>query len=225
MTTVAPGGGPTWDVGTGNGQAAVRLAGTFAPVYASDASRSQLGAATTAGGVHYLAARAEAAPFPSGSIRLITVAQAVHWFDLPAFFDEVLRLLAPGGVVALWSYGSPTLDDAVDAVYREFWSVTLARHWPLARKIVDEGYASLAFPDGMMEVPGPDPPIELHEDWPLDRVLGYAMTWSGTRRLLAAEGPEAVAPFRRALGQAWGDPTERRPIRWPLAVRAARREG
>jgi len=220
---VAPRGGPTWDVGTGNGQAATDLATAFGPVYASDASLGQLEVAAPHPAVRYLAGRAEAAPFRPRSLRLITVAQAAHWFDLEAFFREVLRLLAPGGVVALWSYGSPTLESEVDGVYREFWSVTLAGHWPAERGIVEEGYAGVAFPPGLDVLPPPSAALVLHEEWTLERVLGYARTWSGTRRLVAAEGAGALAPFERDLTAAWGDPGRHRSIRWPLAIRAARR--
>jgi SAM-dependent methyltransferase len=220
---MAPGGGPTWDAGTGNGQAAVDLAAGFAPVFASDMSASQLRAASPHADVRYLAGRAEAAPFRPQSFRLITVAQAAHWFDLDGFFHEVLRVLQPAGVVVLWSYGSPTLPPDVDAIYRDFWSVTLADHWPAGRRIVEEGYAGMSFPRGLEDLPAPSPPLEIREAWGLERILGYARTWSGTRRLMAAGGTAELASFERALTAAWGDPTLPRPIRWPLAVRAARR--
>ncbi|KAG6721499.1 hypothetical protein I3842_03G114600 [Carya illinoinensis] len=39
------------------------------------------------------------------SVDLVTVAQAVHWFDLPKFYSNVTRLLRkPGGVIAVWGY-------------------------------------------------------------------------------------------------------------------------
>lgn len=33
------------------------------------------------------------------------MAVAVQWFDLPAFFKEVDRVLGPNGVVSLFGYG------------------------------------------------------------------------------------------------------------------------
>ena len=36
---------------------------------------------------------------------LVTVAQALHWFDIQAFFSEVKRVLKNGGVLAAWTYG------------------------------------------------------------------------------------------------------------------------
>ena len=42
---------------------------------------------------------------PDASVDLVLVAQAAHWFDLPAFYAEVARVLRPGGVLAVWSSG------------------------------------------------------------------------------------------------------------------------
>ena len=35
---------------------------------------------------------------------LVTVAQAIHWFDLEKFYAEAKRVLKPGGVIAAWTY-------------------------------------------------------------------------------------------------------------------------
>ncbi len=44
---------------------------------------------------------AEQLPFPDLEFHLITVAQAVQWFDRPLFYVEAMRLLKPGGILAL----------------------------------------------------------------------------------------------------------------------------
>ena len=49
---------------------------------------------------------AEKLPAPDSSARLLTVSQALHWFDLGRFFDEARRVLAPGGVLAVVSYAT-----------------------------------------------------------------------------------------------------------------------
>lgn len=51
--------------------------------------------------VEYVAGRAEHLPFPDSSASLLLAAQAVHWFDRPAFYAEAARVLAPGGTVAV----------------------------------------------------------------------------------------------------------------------------
>ncbi|WP_211263129.1 methyltransferase domain-containing protein [Thioalkalivibrio nitratireducens] len=54
-------------------------------------------------------------PAYSGVFDLITVGQALHWFDFPAFYAEAARVLRPGGVLAAWGYGLMQVSPAVDA--------------------------------------------------------------------------------------------------------------
>jgi ubiquinone/menaquinone biosynthesis C-methylase UbiE len=90
-----------WDCGTGSGQAAVALAPHFDEVIATDPSHAQLGHAVKAHRVHYAAMTAENSALRRSSVDLITVAQALHWFDLPRFYEEVERILAPDGLLAV----------------------------------------------------------------------------------------------------------------------------
>lgn len=98
-----------WDVGTGNGQAAIGVAEHYDSVVATDVDAEQLRHATPHPKVQYLHTP-DAAPTEDlvstlggeGSVDLITVAQAVHWFDLPAFYGVARRALRrPGGVIAV----------------------------------------------------------------------------------------------------------------------------
>jgi ubiquinone/menaquinone biosynthesis C-methylase UbiE len=53
-------------------------------------------------------ANGEQLPLPPDSFDLVTIGQAVHWFNLPALFSELRRVLRPGGWLAVISrYPSP----------------------------------------------------------------------------------------------------------------------
>ena len=74
---------------------------------ATDASEEQIRHAQAHPRVEYRVAIAHASGLPPHSADLVTVAQALHWFDLPPFYAEVRRVLRPGGIVAAWCYGNP----------------------------------------------------------------------------------------------------------------------
>jgi ubiquinone/menaquinone biosynthesis C-methylase UbiE len=46
--------------------------------------------------------RAEALPFKEASVDAVCGAQMWHWVDVPATVPEVLRVLRPGGALAVW---------------------------------------------------------------------------------------------------------------------------
>jgi SAM-dependent methyltransferase len=55
-------------------------------------------------------ATAEELPFEDGSVDAITVAAALHWFDVPRALDEFARVLSPGGGLAIaWNRRDPSV--------------------------------------------------------------------------------------------------------------------
>jgi ubiquinone/menaquinone biosynthesis C-methylase UbiE len=95
LGSVAPSRQLAWDCGTGNGQAAVGLATLFDRVIATDASEKQISNAQPNERVEYRLAPAETSGLESGTVDLIMVAQALHWFDLDRFYAEARRVLKP----------------------------------------------------------------------------------------------------------------------------------
>ncbi len=59
---------------------------------------------TTAPGADFVAGRAEAIPVRNHSINLITAAGSLNYVDLTLFFQEALRILVPGGVIAVYDF-------------------------------------------------------------------------------------------------------------------------
>ena len=77
------------DCATGNGQAALGLTPHFRSIVALDASGQQLAQAAAHDRIVYVQALADRTPLPDGSVDLVTVASAFHWFDLPRFYREI----------------------------------------------------------------------------------------------------------------------------------------
>jgi SAM-dependent methyltransferase len=208
------------DVATGNGQAAVGLAERFAQVIAIDASAEQLASATPHPRLEYRLARAEDCGVESASVDLLSVAQAVHWFDFALFHAEARRVLAPGGVIALFTYNLVRVDPRFDRLTDRLAREVVGAWWPPERRWVDEEYRTLPFP--FAEIP--TPPIDNEADWDLGRLLGYFGTWSSCRRYQEATGRDPVKLMQDELTAAWGNPAQARRVRWPVHLRAGRVE-
>ena len=207
------------DCGTGSGQAAVGLAAHFERVVATDPSEAQLEHAVAAPNVEYRCARAESSGLADGSIDLVTAAQALHWFDIAGFFEEARRVLAPGGVVAVWGYGDPVLEDErLHAIVHEFNRGLLEPWWYPERKLLLAGYRTIDFP--FAEITTPE--FTLEQRWSLHQLAGLLRTWSATARYSAEHGIDPVHDVEAALGKQWGDPTTPRVVRWPVYLRAGR---
>lgn len=219
LASVAPSDVLAWDAGCGNGQFSLPLAARFKRVIATDASAEQIGSATPHARVEYRVAPGEASGIESQSVSLATVAQAAHWFDLPAYYREVERVAVPGAAVALFCYGRMFTDEAVgEAVDRFYASEPLASHWPPERAIVEDGYRSLPFP--FEPIVAPD--FALKAQWTLEQTVGYVQTWSSVTRLVRAEGRAHVDRFLEDMSRAWGDPSTQRTMHWPLGLRLGR---
>lgn len=219
LADLAPANGRALDVGCGTGQLTLQLAGHFREVIGIDPSGEQLSNAPVHDRVTWLCARAEAIPLPAASLDLITAAQAAHWFDLPAFYAEARRLAVPNAVIALASYGVLRLDgDALQDRFARFYRDEIGLFWPPERRLVDNGYADIAFPFDEL----PAPPLFIRRDWTLEAFLGYISTWSAARRALAAGQGNILLAFARDLSDEWGDAGRLRRVAWPVTLRAGR---
>lgn len=146
LAALAPGRALAWDCGTGNGQAAAGLAAHFAHVYATDASAEQIALARPAPGVSYAVAPAEQCALADGTVDLVTVAQAVHWFDHARFYAEVRRVLRSGGVLAVWVYHLIEVDPAVDALIVHYHNEIVGPYCAGARAAGAHALRGLAVP-------------------------------------------------------------------------------
>ena len=206
------------DVGCGSGQLSRLLAEHFDQVLASDSSAEQIAKAEPHTRIAYRCEPAETLSAAAGSADLITVAQAAHWFDLPAFYDEVRRIAAPGAAIALITYGVMLVEDDIDACFQQFYWHEIQPFWPPERKHVESGYRDLAFPFEPLAMPA----LAIERDWTLADLLGYLRTWSAVGAARKAGRGDVVQRFEADLIDIWGDADRRRRVSWPIAVRAGR---
>ena len=206
------------DVGCGSGQLTRLLAPHFDSVIGLDPSADQIAHAVPDARIAYRCASAERLALADRSVSLMTAAQAAHWFDLPAFYAEARRTVAPGGILALISYGVLALDPALDDRFQAFYRDEIGPWWPPQRKLVDAGYATIDFPFEELDPPA----LQIRLDWRLPEFLGYLLTWSAVRRAREAGREDVLRRFAGDISAAWGDEDTRRPITWPVRMRLGR---
>jgi SAM-dependent methyltransferase len=214
LGSIVPSHKLAWDCGTGNGQAAVGLASVFDRVIATDASEKQIANAQPHDRVEYRLAPAENSGIKSGTVDLIMVAQALHWFDLDRFHAEARRVLKPDGVLAASAYNLLQIDPSIDEVINRYYHEVVGPFWAPERKLV-ETFAEIPFPFHKI-----DPPeFEMKARWNLDHLIGYLGTWSASQLFLKAKGTDPVEQIIHNLRSAWGEPRQERSVIWPLTLR------
>ncbi len=206
-----------WDAGCGSGQAARHLAPLFECVVATDMSEQQITRARGPDNVRFSVGREDESGLGPRQADLVTVAQALHWFDLDRFYGEVRRVLNPEGYVAVWCYQLLTINPSLDPLIAHFYTDVVGSDWPAQRRHVDGGYRDLPFPFDPVEFPS----LYIRVEWSCADLLGYLGTWSAVQRHRQRTATDPVAEFGPVLRRAWGA-AARRAVTWPLVGMAGR---
>lgn len=201
------------DVGTGNGQAAVKLADHFNHVAAIDPSRAQLARAPGRKNVSYIQASAENIPVKSGTADIVTAAEAAHWFRLKDFYDEADRILKPGGVVALWCYYLPNITPKLDALVDDMFHNELAGYMTPGRRLIRDGYKTMPFP--YLEVERET--LKTAKDWRFDQFISNLYSSSVITRHIDKTGHDPVAARMDDFKKAWEEKATRR-AEWAVSL-------
>jgi SAM-dependent methyltransferase len=203
-----------WDCGTGNGQVAQRLAKDFQMVYATDLSENQLKKAAPAENIVYSRSAAETTAFPDRSFDLITVGQALHWFNIEQFYKEVRRVARPDSVVAVWGYGNILVNAQLDPLISDFYTNVVGKYWDAARRHVENEYVDIPFPFRRIDAPR----FYIQQEWPLQHLSGYLESWSATQKYNLDTGENPVQEFKKILAENWGN-SERLTVRFPIFLK------
>jgi SAM-dependent methyltransferase len=218
LAQLAPARDAVWDCGCGSGQASVALAEHFAVIHATDVAPEQIAAAKPHPRVKYSVAPAEHSGLAADSVDLVTVAQALHWFDVNAFYAEARRVARPGALLAVWNYPRPQLADAqLEKCFLAFYNEVVGPYWPPERRHIEANYTTLPFPFEEL----PHPPFALSLRWTQEQLLGYVSSWSATARYRKAMGTDPLPLLRESLREVWpeGGIAE---VRMPIGLRAGR---
>lgn len=203
-----------WDCATGSGQVARRLADYFERVYASDISSEQMSFAPQKSNITYLNAPAENTPFPDDAFDLITVAQAVHWFNIDDFYAEVRRTAKNGALLAVIGYGMVRVNKVLNPIINQFYDDAFTNYFTENRSYLDHHYSTIPFP--FKEIESPD--FNASYEWSISDLEGYFNSWSAVQKIKDEEGYNPVPGVIAEIEEYW-DKDEIKEVRFPIFMR------
>lgn len=205
-----------WDCGTGNGQSANELSKYFEQVFATDISSKQIEHARKQNNITYAVEPAENTSLAAGTVDLVTISQALHWFDFDKFYTEVKRVAAPGAMIAAWTYSLLQIDEPTDQLIHDYHFITLDKYWDEERKYVDDGYDSIPFPFKQKETPS----FQIEVNWSLEELEGYFNTWSALQKFITANNYNPVPALMEKIKVNWPE-AEIKKIIFPIHLKLA----
>ncbi|KAJ6316793.1 hypothetical protein OIU78_019969 [Salix suchowensis] len=194
-----------WDMGTGSGQAARSLAGIYKRVTGTDKTLKQLEFAPKLPNVSYhhttpVMSRSELEQTVSAqsSVDLVTIAQAMHWFDLHAFYQQTQSSI-------------------------NFTPLILNPFGEQQLKLIDDKYRSIDFPFDAVEGADHTGPFKFVAEklMDLDEYLAYLRSWSAyqtakTKGVELLRDDHRIESFKRAWNE---DGHDQKAVKFPVYLR------
>lgn len=204
----------------------MQLVDQYEKVIATDANEQQIQHAIHHPNITYAVTNAQMTEqevktlVGDGSVDLVVCAQALHWFDLDTFYGQVRRVLRnPGGVIAAWAYGGPSVTPAVDAVLVNF-NERISQEWAPQIHYIKEGYKTMPFPfapvvSSKLTTTGPFP-FECTKEATLVEYLTHLRSWSAVQKAIDNGRHDVWSEHQQMLfADAWGD-CPQRTVKWTL---------
>lgn len=207
-----------WDCGTGNGQSARGLAQFFENVIATDPSREQIRKAVPHPKIQYRVEKSEASSLKDNSVDLITVAQAVHWFDFNKFYAEARRVLKKDGIIAVWAYSLPIISAKIDTLIRHYHDEILDGFWQKENRYVTDAYRTIPFPFEEIKTPG----FTIQKEISKAELLGFLSSWSATSGFLKEKKTDPIQKIEEDLHRFWGNPEDKKTVYWNIYLKVGR---
>lgn len=188
-----------WDCATGSGQVAKYLDDHFEKVIATDISKEQLSYAPKKGNIEYRNVPAEDSGLPANYFDLITVAQAIHWFDFGKFYREVRRVAKRDALLAVIGYGMVRVRQDVNPIIDGLYEEAFTTYFSNSRMFLDNNYETIPFP--FDEISSPD--FSNTFRWTLAELQGYFNSWSAIQKIKSERGynpaNETIAKLKKKL--------------------------
>jgi ubiquinone/menaquinone biosynthesis C-methylase UbiE len=188
-----------WDCACGNGQVAIDAVKYFDEVYATDLSFNQVKSGFSHPKIRYACAEAEVTFFPDDFFDTVCVAQALHWFDIPAFFSEADRVLKSQGILAVLAYDFFSVEKEIDAVIESVLLKEIDSYWAEGNRTIISRYKGVKFPYEQVDSPS----FTITSQWDLNMLLSYIGTWSSVKGYNKCTGSDIIGKLREHLSPLW----------------------
>ncbi|XP_025018315.1 putative methyltransferase DDB_G0268948 isoform X3 [Tetranychus urticae] len=192
------------DVGAGSGQSTFLLKDHFTNILGVDISEAQIDEANKRNqfsNISFKVSPAESIPVENNSVSLVTASQCVHWFDLPKFYQELDRMLVPGGIFAAIFYTAAPIKTTKDAKMTQVLIAEMAEK--AFQDLADMGLWDQRAIDVhnryFTELPLPFKASMKHDficsiDYTCENYLNYIKSWSSYNKLIDQD-PEKAKLF------------------------------
>ena len=188
------------DVGCGAGIAGAPFAVNGFPVTGVDPSDAMLTKAKEQyPNAVFVQGNAETLPFPNERFDVVISAQTYHYVDRAAALAESVRVLRPGGLIAIWWKQLMARDPITDLRDQTFRDTGVE---PPASGLTGgfrEFYASQHIVEQTLRV------IPWRTGMALDRFLGYERARPNTRKALGEKTGQYIAALEQRLHERLGD--------------------
>lgn len=198
------------DLGTGNGQAAIKLADFYSNIYAIDISENQIQCAYKHPNIRYLQMDAKDITFDF-NFDLVISATAAHWFDQEGCLDSLIRHLNDDAFVCFWSYSFPDSSDPQTVERLNLIKDLIGNKWSKRSLIHLNKYKDLYFPFEEIEN---TPQITLELNWTANQLFDFFSTWGFFRDYAKNIDSEFFTKVRKILDD------QVYKVEFPLAFRA-----
>jgi trans-aconitate 3-methyltransferase len=194
------------------------LANAFERVVGTDPSEGMIKQAKSATkkddypNIDYVQTSAESLPhLADQSVDMVVSGQAAHWFDYPKFFNEMKRIVRPGGTLAFWGYtdhifrGYPKASNLLHEMSYGMSKDLLGSYWQQPGRSIIQNYLRDAEPpQGEWEVNRREydptvrrPPSQV-DGFVMDRRMTVAMNMEYVRTWSSYHGWQETHPGRKA---------------------------
>ena len=152
---------------------------------------------------------------PDNSVDLITVAQAIHWFDFDKFYTQVKKVLKTNGIIAVWAYGIPTINEELDKIIKNFHDNIVGEFWLPENRLIEKEYLTIPFP--FDEIKTPD--FFIKRLVTLSETLGHLRSWSATQKYIDKYNENPIEHLSQKLQEHWKDIETKKEITWKLILK------